>query len=637
MSTTIRLTTAQALVRYLNQQYLSADGEVFPFVKGIFHIFGHGNVLGIGEALEQDSGHLEVYQGKNEQGMAHAAIAFSKEKLRREIFAVTTSVGPGAANLVTAAGTALANNIPVLFLPGDTFASRQPDPVLQQIEQESSVGITTNDCLKPVSRYWDRIQRPEQLMSALTRAFDILTDPEKAGPVTLALPQDVQGEAYDYPLSFFKKRIHYLDRQTPTKREVDGAIKRIQESQRPLMIVGGGAKYSQSGDVIKRLALRHNIPIVETQAGKSTIESDFPLNLGGVGITGTSCANQLLKQSDLVIGVGTRYTDFTTSSKTAFNANVQFLNINIARIHGSKLDGFSVQGDAKNSLEEVEQDLTFSYRTEWGSIIEQAKEFWNLECQRLKQLQPMDDVIIPEITDHFDENQLQLYAQALGTTLSQAAVVLKMNDYLADNAIVVGAAGSLPGDLQRLWRSKSPLTYHLEYGYSTMGYEIAGAYGVKIANPTKDVYAIVGDGSFHMLHSEFLSSIQYGKKIIVVLFDNAGFGCINNLQMSSGMGSYGTEFLNLTGEPIAVDFAAIAQAYGGKGYSVRSEEELILSLAQAREDTVSSLIHVRVLPKTMTKGYDTWWNTGLAEVPHSEQALLSLTEKNKKLSQALQY
>ncbi|HEM3629418.1 TPA: 3D-(3,5/4)-trihydroxycyclohexane-1,2-dione acylhydrolase (decyclizing) [Streptococcus suis] len=637
MSNTIRLTTAQALVRYLNQQYLSVDGEEFPFVKGVFHIFGHGNVLGIGEALEQDSGHLEIYQGKNEQGMAHAAIAFSKEKLRHEIFAVTTSVGPGAANLVTAAGTALANNIPVLFLPGDTFASRQPDPVLQQIEQENSVGITTNDCLKPVSRYWDRIQRPEQLMSALTRAFDILTDPEKAGPVTLALPQDVQGEAYDYPKSFFKKRVRFLDRRMPTKREVEGAIKRIQESRKPIIIVGGGARYSQSGDVIKKLSLNHKIPIVETQAGKSTIESDFPLNLGGVGITGTSCANQLLKQSDLVIGIGTRYTDFTTSSKTAFNTNVQFLNFNIARIHGSKLDGFSVQGDAKTSLEEVEQELALSYQTEWGSIIEQAKGSWHLECERLKQSQHLGDEITPEIMCHFDQNKLKLYEETLDTKLSQAAVVLKINDFLADNAIIVGAAGSLPGDLQRLWQSRSPLNYHLEYGYSTMGYEIAGAYGVKIANPTKDVYAIVGDGSFHMLHSEFLSSIQYGKKIIVLLFDNAGFGCINNLQMSSGMGSFGTEFLDLIGKPIVVDFAAIAKAYGGNGYSVRTEEELIYSLARAREDTVSSLIHIKVLPKTMTKNYDTWWNTGLAEVTHSEQAFLSLAEKNMKLSQALQY
>lgn len=351
MKKTIRLTTAQALVRFLNQQYLSVDGKESLFVDGVFHIFGHGNVLGIGQALEQNPGSLKIIQGKNEQGMAQAAIAFSKEKLRRKIFAVTTSVGPGAANLVTAAGTALANNLPVLLLPGDTFASRQPDPVLQQIEQESSAGITTNDALKPVSRYWDRITRPEQVMSSLIRAFEVLTNPVTAGPVTICLAQDVEGEAYDYPAEFFNKRVHYLDRKAPTERELIGAIELIRNSKKPLIIVGGGAKYSDCREELMTISEKFGIPLVETQAGKSTVEAAFKNNLGGIGVTGTLAANKAAHVADLVIGVGTRYTDFTTGSKSIFaNEEKQFLSINVSRMQAYKLDSFQVVADAKETL-----------------------------------------------------------------------------------------------------------------------------------------------------------------------------------------------------------------------------------------------------------------------------------------------
>lgn len=633
----VRLTTAQALIKFLNQQYINVDGVEKPFVEGIFNIFGHGNVLGIGQALEQDAGHLKVYQGKNEQGMALAAVAYAKQKLRQSIYAVTTSVGPGSANLVTAAATAMANNIPVLFLPGDTFATRQPDPVLQQIEQEHSLAITTNDALKPVSRYFDRITRPEQLMSSLIRAFEVLTNPATAGPVTIAIAQDVEGEAYDFDEVFFQKRVHYLDRKEPVQREIDGAVKLIKESKRPVILVGGGAKYSQARDILVQLSEKHNIPLVETQAGKSTVESQFKNNLGGVGITGTLAANKVAKTADLIIGVGTRYTDFATSSKTAFDwDNAKFLNINVSRFQAYKLDAFPVVADAKVTLEKV-APLLEGYETAYGNEIQQLKEEWNAERDRLSKVTFSRENFVPEIKDQFTQEVLNEYADALNTELAQTTALIAVNETIAPDSVIITSAGSLPGDVQRIWNPTVENTYNVEYGYSCMGYEINGALGAKLAEPDKEVYSLVGDGSFHMLHSELVTAIQYGHKINIVLFDNSGYGCINNLQMEHGSRSYFTEFRTHDNQILNIDFAKVAEGYGAKTYRVNTVEQLKEALEDAKKQTVSTLIDIKVLPKTMTDGYESWWNVGVAEVSESESVQEAYKVKAAIREKARQY
>ncbi|MFC5589939.1 3D-(3,5/4)-trihydroxycyclohexane-1,2-dione acylhydrolase (decyclizing) [Sporosarcina soli] len=634
---TIRLTTSQALIKFLNQQYIHVDGKEFPFVEGIFNIFGHGNVVGIGQALEQDSGHLKVIQGKNEQGMAHAAIAYSKQMLRQKIYAVTTSVGPGAANLVAAAGTALANNIPVLLLPGDTFATRQPDPVLQQFEQEYSAAITTNDALIPVSRYWDRITRPEQLMSSLIRAFEVMTDPAKAGPATICIAQDVEGEAFEYDEQFFDKRVHYVDRKAPLERELNGAAELIKASKKPVILVGGGAKYSQARDILVALSEKHQIPLVETQAGKSTVESSFKNNLGGMGITGTLAANKAAYESDLIIGIGTRYTDFATSSKTAFDFdNTKFLNINLSRMQAYKLDGFQVVADAKTTLEQLAPILE-GYESKFGSTITELKEEWLSERDRLSKVTFDRHHFNPEVKDHFSQEVLNEYADALGTEFAQTTALLTINDTVDADSVVICSAGSLPGDLQRLWHSEAPNTYHLEYGYSCMGYEVSGTLGVKLAEPDKEVYSMVGDGSFLMLHSELITAIQYNQKINVLLFDNSGYGCINNLQMDHGSGSYFCEFRTHDDKILNIDYAKVAEGYGAKTYRANTAEELKAALEDAKKQKVSTLIEMKVLPKTMTDGYKSWWHVGVAEVSNKESIQQAFELKEKKLEYAKQY
>lgn len=633
----IRLTTAQALIKFLNQQYIHVDGEEFPFVEGIFNVFGHGNVLGIGQALEQDSGHLKVFQGKNEQGMAHAAIAYSKQLLRRKIYAVTTSVGPGSANLVAAAGTALANNIPVLFIPGDTFATRQPDPVLQQVEQEYSLAVTTNDALKPVSRYWDRITRPEQLMSSLIRAFEVMTDPGKAGPATICIAQDVEGEAYDYDEKFFKKRVHYLDRKAPVERELKGAAELIRSSKKPVILVGGGAKYSGARDILIALSEKHTIPLVETQAGKATVESTFKNNLGGMGITGTLAANKAARQADLIIGIGTRYTDFATSSKTAFDFdNAKFLNINVSRLQAYKLDAFQVVADAKTTLEQLEP-LLAGYKSEFGETIAELKQEWNAERERLSKVTFTRENFDPEIKNHFTQEVLNEYADTLNTELAQTTALITVNNTIDPDSIIITSAGSLPGDVQRIWNPTVPNTYNVEYGYSCMGYEVSGALGVKLAAPDKEVYSLVGDGSFLLLHSELITAIQYGKKINVVLFDNSGFGCINNLQMDNGGGTYFTEFRTHDNKVLNIDYAKVAEGYGAKTYRVNTVEQLKTALEDAKKQEVSTLIDIKVLPKTMTDGYDSWWNVGVAEVSNKESIQKAHELRQEKLETAKQY
>ncbi|KTT27834.1 3D-(3,5/4)-trihydroxycyclohexane-1,2-dione hydrolase [Pseudomonas oryzihabitans] len=643
---TQRLTMAQALVKFLDNQYLSVDGVETKFVAGIFTIFGHGNVLGLGQALEQDAGELVVHQGRNEQGMAHAATGFAKQKLRRQIYACTSSVGPGAANMLTAAATATANRIPLLLLPGDVYASRQPDPVLQQIEQFHDLSISTNDAFRAVSKYWDRINRPEQLMSAAINAMRVLTDPAETGAVTLALPQDVQGEAYDYPDYFFAKRVHRLDRRPPVAAAIEDAVRLLARKRKPLLICGGGVKYSGAAAALQRFAERFEIPFAETQAGKSAVVSSHELNVGGIGETGCLAANLLAKEADLIIGVGTRYTDFTTSSKWLYqHPEVEFLNLNVAAFDAGKLDGLAVVADAREALLALTEALAASdYRAGWGAQVGEARERYRQEVERVYAAGYTGADFVPEIDDDLPRAVLEEFVRLTGSSLTQSQVLGRLNERLDDDAIIVAAAGSLPGDLQRAWQSKGVNTYHLEYGYSCMGYEINAALGVKLAEPEREVYALVGDGSYQMLHSELATSIQERRKINVVLLDNMTFGCINNLQVGHGMGSFGTEFRyrnpetgKLDGDFVPVDFAMSAAAYGCKTYRVRSLEELEAALADARRQSVSTLIDIKVLPKTMLHGYLSWWRVGGAEVSTSEKIAAVARVLKEKAAQARQY
>ncbi len=641
----IRMTTAQALVRFLNQQYLEVDGVQHPYVRGVMAIFGHGNVLGLGQALLEQPGHLVVHQARNEQGMGHAAIGFAKQKRRRQIYACTSSVGPGAANMVTAAATATANRIPVLFLPGDVYATRQPDPVLQQLEHFHDLGISTNDAFRSVSKYWDRINRPEQLMTALIHGFRVLTSPSDTGAVTIALPQDVQGEAWDFPEEFFAKRVHYFDRRRPSSVTLQQGVDLISRKSRPLLICGGGVPYSDAAAAFLRLAEEFQIPFGETQAGKGVIAWDHPLNLGGIGTTGTLAANTLARTADVVIGVGTRYTDFTTASKSLFqDPNVEFVNINIAEFDAVKLDGVSLVADARAGVEALAEGLR---GRQWSGLRSEsatlAKQGWVRELARLDEVRYFGKRFRPEVK--CPSNQLlPEYGTLHGSWLTQTRVLGLLNQLLAGDAIVVGSSGSLPGDLQRMWRPSAPGSYHVEYGFSTMGYEVNAALGVKLACPDREVYAMVGDGSYLMSHSELPTSLQEGAKINVLLFDNMSFGCINNLQMSHGMASFGTEFRSrnaatgrLDGRLIPTDFAKSAEAYGCKSYRVTTEEELILAVKDSQTQTRSTLIDIKVLPKTMTDGYLAWWRTGDAQIA-KDPKLVRLAKQNAKvLKRARQY
>ena len=642
--TTTRLTMAQALVKFLDNQYVEVDGVQSKFVAGVFTIFGHGNVLGLGQALEQDRGDLIVHQGRNEQGMCHAAMGFAKQHLRRRIYACTSSVGPGAANMITAAATASANRIPLLLLPGDVYASRQPDPVLQQIEQFHDLSISTNDAFKAVSKYWDRINRPEQLMSAALNAMRVLTDPAETGAVTLALPQDVQAEAYDYPDSFLQKRVHRIDRRPPTEAMLNDAVGLLKGKRKPLLICGGGVRYSGAAAELQAFAERFGVPFSETQAGKSAIVSAHPLNMGGIGETGTLAANTLAREADLIIGVGTRYSDFTTGSKSLFqNPDVQFLNLNVGAFDVQKLDGVQVLADARLALQLLADQLG-DYRAQWGDQPREARAALDAEVDRLYAVEYQTEDFEPEVSGHLDPQVLRDFIEMTGSCLTQSRVLGVLNQQLPADAVIVAAAGSLPGDLQRAWRSTSVDSYHVEYGYSCMGYEVNAALGVKMAAPEREVYALVGDGSYMMLHSELATSIQERRKINVVLLDNMAFGCINNLQMGNGMGSFGTEFRyrnpetgQLDGDFVPVDFAMSAAAYGCKTYKVSNAQELEAALADARRQTVSTLIDIKVLPKTMIHGYLSWWRVGVAQVSTTGTTADAYERQKAALAKARQY
>lgn len=644
--TTTRLTMAQALVKFLDNQYVEVDGVQSKFVAGMFTIFGHGNVLGLGQALEQDSGELVVHQGRNEQGMCHAAIGFAKQHLRRKIYACTSSVGPGAANMITAAATASANRIPLLLLPGDVYASRQPDPVLQQIEQFHDLSISTNDAFKAVSKYWDRINRPEQLMSAALNAMRVLTDPADTGAVTLALPQDVQAEAYDYPDSFLQKRVHRIDRRPPSQAMLDDALTLLKSKRKPLLICGGGVRYSGANAALQAFAERFDIPFAETQAGKSAIVSAHPLNMGGIGETGSLAANTLAKEADLIIGVGTRYSDFTTGSKWLFqHPDVQFLNLNVGAFDVMKMDGVQLLADATVALQALTAALEKTdYRAAWGEQPREAKTALDAEVDRIYAIEYQTQDFAPEITDHLDPAVLREFIELTGSCLTQSRVLGVLNQRVPTDAVIVAAAGSLPGDLQRAWRSTGVDTYHVEYAYSCMGYEVNAALGVKLAAPEREVYALVGDGSYMMLHSELATSIQERRKINIVLLDNMAFGCINNLQMGNGMDSFGTEFRFrnpdsglLDGGLVPVDFAMSAAAYGCKTYKVSTEAELEAALIDAQQQTVSTLIDIKVLPKTMIHGYLSWWRVGVAAVSTKGTTAEVYQRSQAELAKARQY
>ncbi|AZN42776.1 3D-(3,5/4)-trihydroxycyclohexane-1,2-dione acylhydrolase (decyclizing) [Paenibacillus albus] len=613
---TIRLTMAQALLKFLDQQYISVDGEEIKFVKGVMGIFGHGNVTGLGEALENAAGELVYVQGKNEQGMVHAAAAFAKQKNRKQIYACTSSIGPGALNMITAAATATVNRIPVLLLPGDNFASRQPDPVLQQLEVVSDYTISANEPFKSVSKYWDRIVRPEQLMTAAVQAIRVLTDPAETGAVTLALPQDVQAEAYDYPLSFFERKVHYIDRRPPAPDAIKRAAALIAQKKKPLIVAGGGVLYADATRELAAFAEAYHIPVAETQAGKSVLPWNHSLNVGGVGVTGTLAANKLAQEADLIIGLGTRYSDFTTASKSAFtNPDVQFVNINVSAFDSSKLNGVAITADAKEGLIALHAalaDVQYASSYSEGAIAALKRE-WDGEVDRLFAIE-----------------------HELGLAQTRALGVIQ--ETIDPSSVIVCAAGSMPGDLHRVWRPVEPKTYHMEYGFSCMGYEIAGAFGVALAEPDREVYALVGDGGYLMLHSELVTSLQEGRKITVLLLDNHGFQCIHGLQKSQGSAGFGNEFRyrseetgRLTGEYMQIDFAAHARALGAKSFKANNAEELKAAIEQAKQETVSTLIEVPVVPGTGTGGYESWWNVGVPEVSESANVTKAGQAMNEKI------
>ena len=636
----IKMSMGEAIVRFLDNQYVSLDGKEEKFVEGFFTIFGHGCVLGVGEALSMAHHSLKVYQGKNEQGMAHAAIAYAKQHNRRKILPCISSIGPGAANMVTAAGTATANNIPLLLFTGDTFASRQPDPVLQQIEQLYSPLVTTNDAFKAVARYFDRVTRPEQIMSALINAMRVLTDPAHTGAAVIALPQDVQGETYGYPEEFFVKRVHKIIRPLPVKEELEEGLSIIRAAAKPVLIVGGGVRYSEAGEAVKKLCEDANIPFVETQAGKSALPSSHPLNAGGLGVTGNSSANELVRQSDLIIGVGTRFTDFTTGSKELF-ADKKVLTLNMSPFHGGKLDAVKMTCDAKAGLEILRIALG-DYKSKWKGEIAEAKARWQAEYDRLAHLALTPDS--PGEIGSKMKDAISGYLAAHGGGMAQTAAVAAVRECIPKDAVIVGSAGSLPGDLQRMWTTDTKDAYNMEYGYSCMGYEIAGALGSKLAEPSREVYAMAGDGSFLMLHSELVTSLQEGVKINVLLFDNASFGCINNLQMEQGVDALCTELRYRDGDkPIRegefmnIDFAKVAEGYGCVTYTARTEDELRAALADALKQSRSTLIDIKVAPKTMTHGYDGWWNVGVTQNPRTAKQESAKKDRAEHLGRARKY
>jgi 3D-(3,5/4)-trihydroxycyclohexane-1,2-dione acylhydrolase (decyclizing) len=594
---TRRLTTAQALVAFLSNQYVERDGRDQPFFAGVWGIFGHGNVAGIGQALQQFP-ELRYYQARNEQAMVHAAAAFAKRANRLRAFACTTSIGPGATNMLTAAAGATINRLPVLLLPGDIFARRNVAPVLQQLESPWSQDFSVNDCFKPISRYWDRINRPDQLPHALMAAMRVLTSPAEVGAVTLALPQDVQAEAWDYPAALFERRVWPIARPPADRSLLRRAVEWIRAATRPLIIAGGGVLYSEASDALARLAAQTGVPVGETQAGKGSLPFDHPQNLGAIGVTGSLAANLVAREADLVIAVGTRLGDFTTASKTAFqHPHVRFIHINVAAFDAHKHAALPVVADAKVTLEELAAALAgHAVGGEYAGHIARLRDQWAAEVDRL-------------------------FGTRHGPPLSQAEVIGAVNAFAQPQDVVVCAAGSLPGDLHKLWRTRQPGGYHLEYGYSCMGYEIAGGIGVKMASQGSDVYVMVGDGSYLMMPSEIVTAIQERIKITVVLLDNHGFSSIKGLSLSLGSGGFGTEYRyrdsttgHLNGAVLPIDLAANAASLGAHAIRATTHADLVAALEESRRRDRTTVIVVETDLDHRVPGYESWWDVAVAEV-----------------------
>jgi 3D-(3,5/4)-trihydroxycyclohexane-1,2-dione acylhydrolase (decyclizing) len=589
-----RLTTAQAIIRFLKAQHVSRDGEERQFFAGCFGIFGHGNVAGIGQALQQNPD-FPYYLCRNEQAMVHTAAAFAKASNRLRTLACTTSIGPGATNMLTGAAGATINRLPVLLLPGDIFARRNVAPVLQQLESPSTQDISVNDCFRPVSRYWDRIQRPEQILTSLPEAMRVLTSPAETGAVTLALPQDVQAQAFDFPQNFFERRTWVVPRSRPDASLVAQAAGWMRSAKRPLIIAGGGTIYSEATEGLARFASQTGIPVAETQAGKGSICFDHKQLVGAVGVTGTSAANQLARDADLIIGVGTRYSDFTSASVTAFqNPGVRFININVTEFDAAKHAALPLVGDARVTLDELADALRAHQITnDYAKEIARLRTGWDAEVDRI-------------------------YNRRVGPPLSQGEVIGLLNSTLAPRDVIVCAAGSLPGDLHKLWRTRDPKGYHLEYGYSCMGYEIAGGLGVKMADPSREVYVLVGDGSYLMMAQEIVTALQEHIKINIVLLDNHGFSSIGGLSRAIGSGGFGTEYRyrdrGLTGASIPVDFAANAASLGACATRARTYKELADAVQAARKQTRTSVVVVETDYHDRVPGYDSWWDVPIAEV-----------------------
>jgi 3D-(3,5/4)-trihydroxycyclohexane-1,2-dione acylhydrolase (decyclizing) len=597
---TLRLTTAQALIRFLSVQHSERDAKRQPFFAGMFGIFGHGNVAGIGQALDQMRG-LRYYQCRNEQAMVHTAAAFAKRTNRLRTFACTTSIGPGATNMITGAAGATINRLPVLLLPGDIFANRVPAPVLQQLESAQTQDVSVNDCFRPVSRYWDRLTRPEQLLTALPEAMRVLTSPAETGAVTLSLPQDVQTEAFDYPEAFFEDRVWHVERPRGDRQAIERAVTLIRASRKPLIIAGGGVLYSEAADALVHFAGVTGIGVAETQAGKSAMPWNHPLALGAIGVTGSLAANQAAREADLVIAIGTRLADFTTMSKTAFaDPDVQFVGINVCAFDAFKHAAVPIVADARAALDELTSIVVgFHTTADYREAINVRVAAWRDEVNRL-------------------------YSQPGAAPFPQAVVVGAVNDSAAMEDVVVAAAGSVPGDLHKLWRAVAPGTYHLEYGYSCMGYEIAGGLGVKMADPAHEVYVMVGDGSYLMMAQEIVTAVQEGYKLIVVLLDSQGYASIGGLSRSVGSGGFGTQYRYrnvesgaLDGAPLPVDLAANAESLGAIVHRVTDRASLDAALAAARAADRTTVVYVPIDPLAGVPGYESWWDVAVAEV--SEQ------------------
>ncbi|MXZ20221.1 MAG: 3D-(3,5/4)-trihydroxycyclohexane-1,2-dione acylhydrolase (decyclizing) [Caldilineaceae bacterium SB0665_bin_25] len=611
---TERLTMAQAVVRFLKNQYSERDGVEQPFFGGCFGIFGHGNVAGIGQALQQYPD-FRYYQTRNEQAMVHTAAAYAKHSNRMRTLACTSSIGPGATNMVTGAATATINRLPVLILPGDIFARRNVAPVLQQLESEHSQDISVNDCFKPVSRYWDRINRPDQLTTSLIESMRVLTSPADTGAVTLSIPQDVQTEAHEYPAALFEKRVWSVPRNRPDLAALQRAAAAIREAKKPLIIAGGGVLYSEAAAALRAFVDLFGIPVAETMAGKGSLPYDHPLQLGAAGATGTFAAEQVADEADVVIGIGTRYSDFTTSSKTAFkHPDVQFVNINVAEFDAYKHCAVPLVGDARVTLEEL-SELLADYRNDDESVAQAQRlhDEWEAEVQR-------------NYDTHEAESGLPY----------QGALIGAVNDHGDPDAVMVGAAGSLPGDMHKLWRARHSKQYHLEYGYSCMGYEIAGGLGIKMAEPDREVYVMVGDGSYLMMNTDLITSIQEGYKLTVILMDNTGFRSIGSLSRSLGQDGFGTRYIypdqveaaHRNGQsfnglptdesgydvnPLPVDLAVNAESLGCHVIRCQSVSDVVQALQDAKSIDRTTVIYVPDDRYLGVQGYS-WWDVPVAEV-----------------------